>query len=321
MLRAQDVHFSRYLTTPLLVNPATTGMSDGAPRVAVNYRNQWSKLGIPFKTTYGSVDGSLTAFENQISLGGAFVHDQASAYILTADEVMFSVSYSRIINNNQFSIGIQPGMVFKSLNYESLTFSSQFDGSRTAFDPTIPSGEVLSGNLHHFDLGAGIFWRTLIHNVMPSAGISVRHLNRPMESFASGIADSRLPRKLTLHAQVEIPVGSKIVLTPSMLFGYNSGSTEWLAGSVLGYHILRPSIPIREIQGMAMIRVNPWRNADAIILGAGVQLRFFELGFAYDVNISPLAKSTSLRGSYEVSLVYRGTSKNMNRTHEPCRIF
>jgi type IX secretion system PorP/SprF family membrane protein len=320
-VKAQDVHFSQFFSAPLLVNPANTGMSGGFPRVAANYRNQWSKTGIPFRTTYISMDGGLPVTGNRISLGGALIHDKASAYKLTADEILFSVSYSVITHNQQFTIGIQPAIVFKSLNYDYLTFSSQFDGTDNVFNTNFPSGENLSGNLHHFDLGAGIYWRTLIHAIMPSAGISVRHMNRPTESFASSIADSRLPMKFTFHGQIEIPLNTRLGITPSILYGYTPGAYEWLAGSTAAYKFLTPAVPVRNISALAMVRLNPWRNADAVILGVGLQLRRVDLGFSYDINVSPLARATSVRGSYEFYLTYRGNTKNTSNPNEPCRIY
>jgi len=43
VLSAQDLHFSQFMQTPLLINPAHTGfIPDGDYRVGVNYRNQWA---------------------------------------------------------------------------------------------------------------------------------------------------------------------------------------------------------------------------------------------------------------------------------------
>ena len=48
---AQDLHFSQYFNSPLLVNPANTGFNpDYDFRVGGNYRNQWANVGNPYKT-------------------------------------------------------------------------------------------------------------------------------------------------------------------------------------------------------------------------------------------------------------------------------
>ena len=58
----QDIHFSQFLTTPILTNPANTGISDDNLRIANNYRNQWAKINVPFNTLYISLDKKLSLF-------------------------------------------------------------------------------------------------------------------------------------------------------------------------------------------------------------------------------------------------------------------
>ena len=61
----QDLHFSQYYNTPLLVNPANTGFNpDFDFRAGVNYRNQWASVGSPYKTT--SAWGDVKLLGNRI---------------------------------------------------------------------------------------------------------------------------------------------------------------------------------------------------------------------------------------------------------------
>jgi len=59
---AQDVHFSQSNMTPLLVNPALTGVYGGTHRAFLNYKNQWRGAGIQgaaFNTGVFSYDAAL----------------------------------------------------------------------------------------------------------------------------------------------------------------------------------------------------------------------------------------------------------------------
>ena len=48
---AQGMHFSQYYNAPLLINPANTAlMSDHDYRMGANYRSQWTKVPVPYKT-------------------------------------------------------------------------------------------------------------------------------------------------------------------------------------------------------------------------------------------------------------------------------
>ena len=53
---AQDIHFSQFYNTPLIVNPAFTGVFGGDQRAMLIYRNQWSSVATPYKTFGGSFD-------------------------------------------------------------------------------------------------------------------------------------------------------------------------------------------------------------------------------------------------------------------------
>ena len=66
---AQDLHFSQFMNSPLLTNPANTGfIPDGDYRLGINYRNQWSSImAIPYKTM--SAFGDVQVMQNRDNTG------------------------------------------------------------------------------------------------------------------------------------------------------------------------------------------------------------------------------------------------------------
>lgn len=320
-LQAQDFHFSQFYAAPLLTNPASTGMSGEDLRAAINYRNQWAKVGVPFETVSASTDKKLIVLNQIFGIGGAAIHDQSSSFNLSANKILISLSFSKIINNQQFTIGLQPGFVSKSFDLNGLTFSSQFDPSGGIFNETLPSLESgLSDKVSYFDLNVGLFWRTLIRYVMPSAGISVSHVNMPVEKFSTSSTGTQLPLRLTFNSEVIIPVNSKIDLTPYLLYSYTPGANEFLVGSAGDYSIKDFNIPVKTIYAVTMVRLNPVRDIDALILGAGAKFLKFDLGFSYDFNISPLHTVTNFNGAFEISLIYTGWKRAQESANLPCYI-
>jgi type IX secretion system PorP/SprF family membrane protein len=320
-LKAQDYHFSQFYAAPLLTNPANTGTSGEDLRIANIYRNQWAKIGAPYETFSTSIDKKMIISDQLFGIGGAVLHDQSSSFNLTANEFILSISYSKIINNQQFTIGIQPGFVARSYNLNGLTFGSQFDLSNQLFNSSLPSLENgLDQKLSYFDLNAGISWRTLIKNMIPSAGISVSHLNMPEERFSTSSAGTRLPMRMTFNGELLIPINKKFDLTPCVLYSYTPGANEFLPGSILGYEIGKTNMPVKKLYGVAMFRVNPVRNIDAFILGGGAEFMNFNLGMTYDLNISPLSKATNFNGAFEISLIYTGRGHSQKKTSLPCYI-
>src|SRR5947209_19591986 len=53
---AQDPHFSQWSNTPLLLNPAMTGVFDGKLRFSNDYRSQWMGVTEAYKTIHASLD-------------------------------------------------------------------------------------------------------------------------------------------------------------------------------------------------------------------------------------------------------------------------
>ena len=49
---SQDIHFSQSASgrTPLIINPALTGIFKGDHRVLINYKDQWRSIDTPYKT-------------------------------------------------------------------------------------------------------------------------------------------------------------------------------------------------------------------------------------------------------------------------------
>ena len=49
-MHAQDIHFSQFFASPVLVNPANTGNFNGVARLGLNYRDQWGSVSVPYQT-------------------------------------------------------------------------------------------------------------------------------------------------------------------------------------------------------------------------------------------------------------------------------
>ena len=95
-LQAQDLHFSQFMNSPLLTNPANTGFIPQADyRLGMNYRNQWSAImSVPYKTM--SAFGDVQVLRNKIEtgwmgLGGVILHAVAGSANLTSTKVYGSV--------------------------------------------------------------------------------------------------------------------------------------------------------------------------------------------------------------------------------------
>src|SRR5215831_16802201 len=98
---SQDLHFSQYMNSPLLTNPANTGFIPGGDyRLGMNYRNQWSTImAVPYQTM--SVFGDMQVMQNDngwMGVGGLILHDVAGSGNLTSTKIYGSVAYHQTLN-------------------------------------------------------------------------------------------------------------------------------------------------------------------------------------------------------------------------------
>src|SRR5881394_3118807 len=124
----QDLHFSQFMNSPLLTNPANTGFIPAADyRLGMNYRNQWSSImTVPYKTM--SAYGDIQVLRNRIEtgwmgLGGVILHDVAGSGNLTSTKIYGSVAYHQMINaGSLLSAGFNIGWANKQINVTNLKF-------------------------------------------------------------------------------------------------------------------------------------------------------------------------------------------------------
>ncbi|MEA3446080.1 MAG: type IX secretion system membrane protein PorP/SprF, partial [Bacteroidota bacterium] len=67
---AQDIHFSQFMSAPLMTNPANTGNFNGNYRLVNNFRSQWVSFADPgYNTVSLSFDQQLFSAKKNLSIG------------------------------------------------------------------------------------------------------------------------------------------------------------------------------------------------------------------------------------------------------------
>jgi type IX secretion system PorP/SprF family membrane protein len=215
------------------------------------------------------------------------------------------------------SIGIQAGWVFRTINYDALTFDNQYNGSY--YDPGLANNENFRlSNYSFFDLGVGGHYHYQMSRERSMyAGLSVFHLVPPKLSFM-GDGTILLDKRWIAYAGGQFDVTESIDLLPQILFMLQGPYREFMIGSQAKY--------IRN-------RYSPWeytslnaglyyRNKDAMVFMAGIDYKQFTFGLSYDMNVSKLKPASYYRGGLEFSLVYKYSKfKNKRAKQIPCPIF
>ena len=310
---AQDLHFSQFMNSPLLTNPANTGFQpEGDYRLGANYRNQWSSvMSIPYQTM--SVFGDAQILQNESSdgwmgVGGMILRDVAGSGNLTSTRAYGSVAYHQMLNlGSLLSAGVNVGYANKQISVTNLKFPDQFDGH--FFDANLPTSVALSANnISYLDMQAGLNYAYFPdENTYVNAGFSSHHLNRPRESFFSqepGV-DNRIPVRHTAFLNGSFKLNDQVILNPNSYFSLQAKSTEWLIGANAHYNLSGNGENIL-IAGLY------YRSNDAVIPMIGLGVMDYNFTFTYDATISTLRNYNGSRGAFEFSLVKSGVFDNYN---------
>ena len=318
---AQDLHFSQFMNSPLVTNPANTGfMTDGDYRLGVNYRNQWSSImAVPYKTM--SAFGDVQAMQNQdntgwLGIGGLILRDVAGSGNLTSTKIYGSVAYHQMINaGSLLSLGFNAGWANKQINVSDLKFPDQFDGK--FFDNHLPTGVVLAkNNISYVDMQAGMNYAYFpTGNMYLNVGVSAMHVNRPRESFFEG-GENRIPVRYTAFINGSFKPNDMLIINPNVYASYQARSYEVVGGLNAHYNLSGDGEKIL-IGGLY------YRYKDAIIPMLGIGLKDYTFTFTYDATMSTLRDYNNTRGAFEFSLVKQGVVDRYqgNRRESMCPSF
>jgi type IX secretion system PorP/SprF family membrane protein len=233
---AQDLHFSQYFNSPLLVNPANTGFTpDGDYRIGVNYRTQWATISNPYKTF--SVFGDAQLFGNRmengwVGVGGALLRDVAGTGNLTSTRGFGSIAYHQALGlGSLLSAGFNVGFVNKKIDFNKLTFDSQWNGK--FFDISAPTGEPFVANqVNYFTLQAGINYALFpTEDMYLNAGVSVSNINQPKESFFQpSNNDVAIAPRYTGFLNGSFRASEAWIVNPNVYVSKMSTAWEYVAG-------------------------------------------------------------------------------------------
>ena len=306
---SQDFHYSQFYNSPLTLNPALTGMTEGSFRVGGIYRNQWwntsgNFINTAFSTPSLSFDAPIFLNNSAIGLGIVLLNDRVAAGLLNDFTALGSFSYILGLGSNQdhlLSFGVQGNYTNRSFS-NNLEFASQFQDNE--FNSSYGNPEALEGNtFHHFDANAGIAYLFKItEDIKFNAGFSAFNIIATDNSALTGSNKSKY-RRYSGQLGADIGFTSKMAILPSILFMQQNNVNQLNAGLAFAYKF---NTDLRMYLG-AYNRSNGWVNdlqMDAIIAYAAMDIKNFKVGLSYDFTISELQNVPNNTSAIELSLLY-----------------
>lgn len=284
-VNAQDLRYSQYNLSPVVLNPAQTGLFPGTHRLSLIYRSQWGNLSALFSTPAFSYDMPIkVGFSSKDAMGAGIyvINDNEGNGILSTQHVMLSGAYHKALdvdNRHNLSLGIQLGFVQKTIDASTLTFGSQWDG----YGFTLPSGESFQSKVTYFNANIGLnYIFTVRQGLKFNAGLALNNVIQPVENFYVGVGDvNKRSIRPTYLLGATYDVTNKITLEPGLRLLRQSKSQDLFIGTNVGYKL---NNALRTIVWGGLW----YRNQESMVLSAGLSIKNIRVGFSYDVNVHGL---------------------------------
>lgn len=303
-LRAQDLHFSQFYNSPLLLNPANTGyLDDNDWRVGLQYRNQSAVIPVPYNTFSFFSDCALfrQKWENSwLGSGLAMWKDVSGNGNLSLTKIQASMAAHVLGESSSFSVGMNAAYCQRSVDFSKLSYDVQWD--EFSFNPSLNNQETFSvQKTNYLDVGIGAtaaFFNN--NNFHLKASVAVQHINRPNESFY-GMSNKIGLRPLG-SVEAKFKLSDKIMLSPCVYYSTQKRAMELVAGTLFNVNAGGDvSIRSNEIMAGAF-----YRAGDAFILAAGYQFGNSRVMVSYDQTVSQLTAANNGIGAFELSLILQG---------------
>ncbi len=308
----QDPVFSQFYASPLRLNPAFAGNTEGG-KVALNYRNQWPNINQAYVTYAASYDQYFPYLSSGFGL--SILADDAGRGLYKTIHASALYSYNARFNRNlNLRLGLEAGYINSRVDWSRLVFLDQIDPEFGAISPgglPYPSEEVppeTGNSVGVFDVSVGVLMYTPIFY----AGLSLKHLNSPKFSFLKINEDLSpgLPVAISLHGGAEVDIlrvgrGSQIYMVPNFQFLKQGEFSQLNVGTIFRYGKFGTGAWYRHASA----------NPDALIFLVEGRQDIFRIAYSYDLTLSSLSGTG---GAHEISIIMNFDTGGSESKYNDC---
>lgn len=307
---AQDPQYSQMYANALYLSPAFAGAEENTRGIFAT-RYQWPALDASFISNTFSVDHYIDRYKSGV--GFIATSDLSTAAKLRSTEAGLIYAFQAELSKKiVFRPALQLSYVNRSINFNSLTFGSQYDNNGFT---GAPSNEVSNvPTVSYLDISSG----GILYSENFWIGVSVNHLNTPEQSFIKG--QSELAVKTSFFGgykfsftpewrKKHVNPDEEKSITPTLLYKMQGKSDQLDVGLYGRYNTLivgmwYRGIPVKVFKPEKM-------NNDALIFLIGFVHKGLSAGYSYDYTISNLTRASG--GAHELTVSYGIKSKKSKR--------
>jgi len=319
-IKGQDIHFSKFLSAPLILNPANTTNYNGNWSLITNYRKQGVNTNDAYITSTVAFDFPVYIKNERAGLGIIWINDESANSTLSVNKLFLSSAYFvKISSNSYLHLGMQAGYVHKQLDFNNLTYPDQFDMTSGFFNSDMFTNETLTNSsLSYLDLNWGLIWSYKTKKFTSEMGVAMFHYNTPNESFSD--INYELKPRYEYHVFIKKLLLNNYFVKPKILYVNQNLASELLFG-LDGGMIFQENRNTNKIYLGVFFRGGFNRNPDAYILKTGFNYKSVDISLSYDFEISGYDTYTYAKNSFELSFSFKRHETNVKSKIIPCTIF
>lgn len=322
--RAQDPNWSLPYATPMLVNPAMTGLMEGDARIRAAHRLRRATPQDNFQTSLLQGEGRIYNRLMDGGFGGLVAHDNVPG--LNTNHFLGSFAYELPFGNkvryHHVRFGVQAGFTQRSIQNPDLFFEDQFDGTGFSGSTT----ELIQGDAELVgDASIGLMWyrtQKIRGNVEfnPFFGAALYHLNAPEFNFLESSAESST-RRLSFQGGGTLHTRSPLDLSLNLTWDFQNESDQATITMLGRYNFFENSMLFGKHKASVMAGT-VLRTGDGILAYTGVEYRnTITFGFAFDVLTSDDRFIDNTYGGMHVMISYMFGHENYRDSALPLPLF
>jgi type IX secretion system PorP/SprF family membrane protein len=313
-LTAQDIHFSQFGNSPLNLNPGLAGVFGGDLRFVGNYRNQWSRVPVPYTTFSASVENKVYLergrYNKFVTASLMVNYDKQGDIALKSLQIGVPLAITLPVGRSNFiTVGATPMFGQRAFSANEITLGEQYiDGM---YDPNSAITEDLNvTGLKYFDFSAGANFRMQSpkKRTRLDLGGAMHHINRPSHDFwassVTGGEDVRLYNKLSLYALGMFQISERFDFMAQGLYQKQGSYEEIVYGGGVRMHLEK-----RRYKELAVQIGVDWRHRynNSLVPRLEVLYGTWTFGVTFDWDGFSRAGElvTDRRGGPELAVIYR----------------
>jgi type IX secretion system PorP/SprF family membrane protein len=275
-----DPLYAQYLTNPLTINPAYTGLNNNL-NMSISYRKQWA--GFEGSPTTANISAHSSFKNDRMGIGAIFVSDRIGSNKNT--EAHLTYSYKIKAGNSTFSFGLQAGFInFTSNNAELNPFDPMdpaFANDVNVTRPSFGAGLILRSERYFIGLSSP----RLLTNAVDIGGIETKLYSQ--HYYLLGAYVFNLSERLRLKPSILLKGvnGSPLSLDYNASFNLDEKYTIGLFARNLNTCGLLAQVRFAEAYRLAYTFETPLNNS--------IESRFTSHELTFGVNLSLFSFQTS----------------------------